>query len=140
MSIIPSLSHILNNFKLLCFVNLTILYYILLSCTVSLYYNNNNLTCRNQWNLLIVLFVIIYLIEIFIFSLVEEPSLWIGSDRDYTYDELLIRVFNIMREKNPDMVAGKKQKFNFPIVYIITRITVLLIAYEETICNLKIKR
>ncbi|KAK2584252.1 hypothetical protein KPH14_006663 [Odynerus spinipes] len=42
---------------------------------------------------------------------VEEASLWVGSDRDYTYDELLIRVFNIMREKNPDMVAGKKQKF-----------------------------
>ncbi|XP_015181984.1 PREDICTED: eukaryotic translation initiation factor 2 subunit 2 isoform X1 [Polistes dominula] len=42
---------------------------------------------------------------------VEVPSLWIGSDRDYTYDELLVRVFNIMREKNPDMVAGKKQKF-----------------------------
>jgi len=47
----------------------------------------------------------------FIFSIVEEPSLWVGSDRDYTYDELLVRVFNIMREKNPDMVAGKKQKF-----------------------------
>ncbi|XP_014483984.1 PREDICTED: eukaryotic translation initiation factor 2 subunit 2-like isoform X1 [Dinoponera quadriceps] len=42
---------------------------------------------------------------------VEEPSPWVGSDRDYTYDELLIRVFNILREKNPDMVAGKKQKF-----------------------------
>ncbi|XP_076162144.1 eukaryotic translation initiation factor 2 subunit beta isoform X3 [Ptiloglossa arizonensis] len=41
----------------------------------------------------------------------EEISLWVGSDRDYTYDELLVRVFNIMREKNPDMVAGKKQKF-----------------------------
>ena len=43
--------------------------------------------------------------------LVEEISQWVGSDRDYTYDELLVRVFNIMREKNPDMVAGKKQKF-----------------------------
>lgn len=42
---------------------------------------------------------------------VEETNLWVGSDRDYTYDELLVRVFNIMREKNPDMVAGKKQKF-----------------------------
>ncbi|XP_054274683.1 eukaryotic translation initiation factor 2 subunit 2-like [Macrosteles quadrilineatus] len=36
---------------------------------------------------------------------------WLGSDRDYTYDELLTRVFDIMRDKNPDMVAGKKQKF-----------------------------
>ncbi|XP_034945851.1 eukaryotic translation initiation factor 2 subunit 2 [Chelonus insularis] len=42
---------------------------------------------------------------------VEETNLWAESDRDYTYDELLLRVFNIMREKNPDMVAGKKQKF-----------------------------
>ncbi|XP_058803665.1 eukaryotic translation initiation factor 2 subunit 2-like isoform X2 [Phymastichus coffea] len=41
----------------------------------------------------------------------EESSQWVGSDRDYTYDELLDRVFNIMKEKNPDMVAGKKQKF-----------------------------
>ncbi|VVC27673.1 Hypothetical protein CINCED_3A017478 [Cinara cedri] len=40
-----------------------------------------------------------------------ESHTWFGSDRDYTYDELLTRVFEIMREKNPDMVAGKKQKF-----------------------------
>ncbi|UYV67402.1 EIF2S2, partial [Cordylochernes scorpioides] len=33
------------------------------------------------------------------------------TDREYTYDELLQRVFNIMREKNPDMVAGEKRKF-----------------------------
>lgn len=37
---------------------------------------------------------------------------WAGSDRDYTYDELLKRVFDIMREKNPDMIAGEKKKFN----------------------------
>uniref|UniRef100_A0A3B3RZ01 Eukaryotic translation initiation factor 2 subunit 2 n=1 Tax=Paramormyrops kingsleyae TaxID=1676925 RepID=A0A3B3RZ01_9TELE len=36
---------------------------------------------------------------------------WGGTERDYTYDELLNRVFNIMREKNPDMVAGEKRKF-----------------------------
>lgn len=36
---------------------------------------------------------------------------WYGSDRDYTYDELLTRVFEIMREKNPDMVAGEKKRF-----------------------------
>lgn len=43
---------------------------------------------------------------------VELPhSDWAGSDRDYTYDELLERVFDIMREKNPSMVSGKKQKF-----------------------------
>lgn len=43
---------------------------------------------------------------------VEDTSTtWSGSDRDYTYDELLNRVFEIMRDKNPDMMAGKKQKF-----------------------------
>uniref|UniRef100_A0A1B6KFB0 Eukaryotic translation initiation factor 2 subunit 2 n=1 Tax=Graphocephala atropunctata TaxID=36148 RepID=A0A1B6KFB0_9HEMI len=41
----------------------------------------------------------------------DESQTWSGSDRDYTYDELLTRVFDIMRDKNPDMVAGKKQKF-----------------------------
>merc|ERR1712227_1080369 len=36
---------------------------------------------------------------------------WTGSDRDYQYDELLQRVFGIMRDKNPEMVAGEKKKF-----------------------------
>ncbi|XP_016338024.1 eukaryotic translation initiation factor 2 subunit 2-like [Sinocyclocheilus anshuiensis] len=44
------------------------------------------------------------------FSTQTGPA-WAGSERDYTYDELLFRVFNIMREKNPDMVAGEKRKF-----------------------------
>ncbi|KAM6980338.1 eukaryotic translation initiation factor 2 subunit 2 [Aplochiton taeniatus] len=44
------------------------------------------------------------------FSTQSGPD-WVGSERDYTYDELLNRVFNIMREKNPDMVAGEKRKF-----------------------------
>ncbi|XP_072412288.1 eukaryotic translation initiation factor 2 subunit 2 [Chiloscyllium punctatum] len=44
------------------------------------------------------------------FSTQSGPA-WAGSERDYTYDELLTRVFNIMREKNPDMVAGEKRKF-----------------------------
>ncbi|KAI1704832.1 domain found in IF2B/IF5 domain-containing protein [Ditylenchus destructor] len=30
---------------------------------------------------------------------------------DYTYDELLDMVFGIMREKNPDLAAGKKKTF-----------------------------
>lgn len=38
-------------------------------------------------------------------------GLSIDSDREYTYEELLQRVFDIMREKNPDMVAGEKRKF-----------------------------
>ncbi|ROI69460.1 Eukaryotic translation initiation factor 2 subunit 2 [Anabarilius grahami] len=41
----------------------------------------------------------------------QSGPAWAGSERDYTYDELLSRVFNIMREKNPDMVAGEKRKF-----------------------------
>lgn len=36
---------------------------------------------------------------------------WQGSERDYTYDELLTRVFNIIKEKNPDMITGEKKKF-----------------------------
>ncbi|GAB6021538.1 eukaryotic translation initiation factor 2 [Chamberlinius hualienensis] len=38
-------------------------------------------------------------------------STWFGTDRDYRYEELLTRVFDIMREKNPDMVAGEKRRF-----------------------------
>ncbi|XP_005091279.1 eukaryotic translation initiation factor 2 subunit 2 [Aplysia californica] len=41
----------------------------------------------------------------------SSGGLWLGSDRDYTYDELLTRVFEIMREKNPDIMAGEKKKF-----------------------------
>ncbi|KAJ7360549.1 eukaryotic translation initiation factor 2 [Desmophyllum pertusum] len=32
------------------------------------------------------------------------------SDRDYTYEELLTRAFDIMRAKNPEMVTGKRRK------------------------------
>ncbi|ELT89085.1 hypothetical protein CAPTEDRAFT_152704 [Capitella teleta] len=42
----------------------------------------------------------------------QETSIWSqNSDKDYTYDELLKRVFDIMRDKNPDMVAGEKKRF-----------------------------
>lgn len=41
----------------------------------------------------------------------ENSSTWAGSDRDYTYDELLQRVFEIILDKNPDMAAGRKPKF-----------------------------
>lgn len=44
-------------------------------------------------------------------DLENESQKWSGSDRDYTYDELLTRVFDIMRDKNPEMVGGKKAKF-----------------------------
>lgn len=41
----------------------------------------------------------------------SNPISWAGSDRDYTYDELLNRVFDKILEKNPDMAAGSKPKF-----------------------------
>ncbi|XP_055590482.1 eukaryotic translation initiation factor 2 subunit 2 [Uranotaenia lowii] len=41
----------------------------------------------------------------------EHCTSWAGSDRDYTYDELLNRVFEIILDKNPDMAAGRKPKF-----------------------------
>ncbi|CAK9870724.1 unnamed protein product [Sphagnum jensenii] len=34
---------------------------------------------------------------------------WEGSDRDYQYEELLGRVFNILRENNPEL-AGEKRR------------------------------
>merc|ERR1711874_410014 len=41
----------------------------------------------------------------------ENADPWKDSDRDYQYDELLQRVFTIMRDKNPEMVSGKQKKF-----------------------------
>jgi len=41
----------------------------------------------------------------------DNTTSWFGSDRDYTYDELLRRVFEIILDKNPDMAAGRKPKF-----------------------------
>ena len=38
----------------------------------------------------------------------KEP--WLTSNRDYSYNELLSRAFNIIREKNPGM-QGEKRKF-----------------------------
>lgn len=57
------------------------------------------------------LICIFYSLIRFVSSVVEEANPWMDSDRDYTYDELLQRVFNIMRDKNPEMVAGEKKKF-----------------------------
>ncbi|ORX47470.1 hypothetical protein DM01DRAFT_1339104 [Hesseltinella vesiculosa] len=34
---------------------------------------------------------------------------WLKSDRDYSYEELLGRVFNILRQKNPELVGEKKK-------------------------------
>lgn len=42
---------------------------------------------------------------------------WLNSDRDYTYAELLGRVFSILRQNNPDL-AGDRRKFTIipPII------------------------
>ncbi|KAI8059894.1 domain found in IF2B/IF5-domain-containing protein [Gongronella butleri] len=34
---------------------------------------------------------------------------WLQSDRDYSYEELLGRVFDILRQKNPELVGEKKK-------------------------------
>ncbi|XP_033141491.1 eukaryotic translation initiation factor 2 subunit beta isoform X1 [Brassica rapa] len=34
---------------------------------------------------------------------------WEGSDRDYMYDELLGRVFNILRENNPELAGDRRR-------------------------------
>ncbi|GLT35498.1 hypothetical protein SLA2020_099460 [Shorea laevis] len=34
---------------------------------------------------------------------------WEGSDRDYIYEELLGRVFNILRENNPELAADRRR-------------------------------
>ncbi|XP_057850846.2 eukaryotic translation initiation factor 2 subunit beta isoform X1 [Cryptomeria japonica] len=44
----------------------------------------------------------------------EETSLqirypWEGSDRDYKYEELLGRVFNILRENNPELAGDRRR-------------------------------
>jgi translation initiation factor 2 subunit 2 len=41
----------------------------------------------------------------------QDENPWMESDRDYTYEELLQRVFSIMRDKNPEMVDGRGKKF-----------------------------
>lgn len=40
-----------------------------------------------------------------------EGSNWLGTDRDYTYDELIEHVFNIIRANNPELNAGEKKRF-----------------------------
>ncbi|CAD5117188.1 DgyrCDS5985 [Dimorphilus gyrociliatus] len=40
-----------------------------------------------------------------------DTKISIDYNREYTYEELLQRVFDIMKEKNPDMIAGEKKRF-----------------------------
>ncbi|CEP16458.1 hypothetical protein [Parasitella parasitica] len=39
-----------------------------------------------------------------------DEEAWLKSDRDYSYDELLDRVFNILKQNNPEL-AGEKKKY-----------------------------
>jgi len=41
---------------------------------------------------------------------VEAEEGWIGTNRDYTYTELLSRVFKILRQNNPEL-AGEKKRY-----------------------------
>uniref|UniRef100_A0A2P2HWL2 Eukaryotic translation initiation factor 2 subunit 2 n=1 Tax=Hirondellea gigas TaxID=1518452 RepID=A0A2P2HWL2_9CRUS len=41
----------------------------------------------------------------------DKDEAWGDSERDYSYDELLQRAFDQLREKNPEMAAGEKKKF-----------------------------
>jgi hypothetical protein len=41
----------------------------------------------------------------------EKAAAWDTEGRDYHYSELLERVFDIMRAKNPAMVQGEKRRF-----------------------------
>lgn len=40
-----------------------------------------------------------------------DGSIWLDSDRDYTYDELIDHVFSIIRANNPELNAGEKKRF-----------------------------
>lgn len=40
-----------------------------------------------------------------------EGSDWLGTDRDYTYDELIKHVFKIIHANNPELNAGEKKRF-----------------------------
>ncbi|KAL8549057.1 hypothetical protein ACS0TY_008070 [Phlomoides rotata] len=42
-------------------------------------------------------------------GIVLQQNPWEGSDRDYEYDELLGRVFNILRENNPELAGDRRR-------------------------------
>ncbi|XP_042441509.1 eukaryotic translation initiation factor 2 subunit beta-like [Zingiber officinale] len=42
-----------------------------------------------------------------VLGVVQYP--WEGTDRDYKYEELLGRVFNILRENNPDLAGDRRR-------------------------------
>jgi len=44
-------------------------------------------------------------------AVVQDTAAWADSDRDYHYTELLDRVFDIIRAKNPVLAQGEKRRF-----------------------------
>ncbi|OMO99917.1 Translation initiation factor IF2/IF5 [Corchorus olitorius] len=42
-------------------------------------------------------------------GIVLETYPWTGTDRDYRYEELLGRVFNILRENNPELAGDRRR-------------------------------
>ncbi|KZT54975.1 hypothetical protein CALCODRAFT_499159 [Calocera cornea HHB12733] len=39
----------------------------------------------------------------------EGDEKWLGTDRDYTYEELLDRFYRILRQNNPELAGGKRR-------------------------------
>ncbi|KAJ3379487.1 hypothetical protein HDU84_006624 [Entophlyctis sp. JEL0112] len=42
---------------------------------------------------------------------VEYEESWLGTDREYSYPELIARIFKIIRQNNPDLAGGEKKKY-----------------------------
>eukprot|EP01113_Clastostelium_recurvatum_P000604 TRINITY_DN1027_c0_g1_i1.p1 TRINITY_DN1027_c0_g1~~TRINITY_DN1027_c0_g1_i1.p1 ORF type:complete len:297 (+),score=95.71 TRINITY_DN1027_c0_g1_i1:75-893(+) len=49
-------------------------------------------------------------------SSTSTSSPWLGSDRDYTYEELANRIFNMLHNSNPDLAKTKKYTMKPPQV------------------------
>eukprot|EP01112_Ceratiomyxa_fruticulosa_P021910 TRINITY_DN786_c0_g2_i1.p1 TRINITY_DN786_c0_g2~~TRINITY_DN786_c0_g2_i1.p1 ORF type:complete len:268 (-),score=64.52 TRINITY_DN786_c0_g2_i1:103-906(-) len=47
---------------------------------------------------------------------IEEASPWLGSDRDYSYDELANRIFNMLHNSNPELSKTKRYVMKPPQV------------------------
>jgi len=46
----------------------------------------------------------------------SSPSPWLGSDRDYTYEELATRIFNMLHNSNPELAKTKRYVMKPPQV------------------------
>ena len=39
----------------------------------------------------------------------KKPAAWLGTTRDYTYDELVDRIFELLNADRPDLAGGRKK-------------------------------